>query len=139
ALTGRDVFGHAGLGADHRAAADVYVIGDAHLARKNHMIAGAAGAGNPHLADEEVVATDLAVVADLHQVIDLGPRADARGLEGAAVDGGASADLDVVADLHVAQLRHLDVAAVLEAEAEAVGPEHCVGVNDGPVAEDGAV
>ena len=77
--------------------------------------------------------------ADLHQVVDLGALADARGLEGAAVDGGAGADLDVVADLDVAQLRHLDVPAVLEAVAEAVGADHGVGVDDDAVAEDGAV
>ena len=53
--------------------------------------------------------------------------------------GGAGADLDVVADLDVAQLRHLDVPAVLQAIAEAVGAEDRVGVDDDPVAEDGAV
>ena len=49
------------------------------------------------------------------------------------------ADLDVVADLDVAELRHLDVPAVLEAVAEPVGPEHGVGVDDHAVAEDGVV
>ena len=41
--------------------------------------------------------------ADLHEVVDLGAVADARGLKGAAVDGRAGADLDVVADLDVAR------------------------------------
>ena len=102
----------AGLGADHGPVADVDVIDDADLAGHHDVIAGAARAGDAHLADEQVVLADLAVVADLHQVVDLGAGADARRLEGAAVDGGAGADLDVVADLDVAELRHLDVPAV---------------------------
>ena len=61
------------------------------------------------------------------------------GLERAAVDRGAGADLHVVADLDVAELRHLDVPAVLHAVAEAVGADHGVGVDDDPVAEDGVV
>ena len=93
----------------------------------------------PTWLTKQVVPADLAVVADLHQVVDLGPRADARRLEGAAVDRRAGADLDVVADLDVAELRHLDVPAVLQPVAEAVGPEHRVGVDDDAVAEHGAV
>ena len=58
------------------------------------------------------------------------PVADPRRPESAAVDRRAGADLDVVADLDVAELRHLDVPAVLEPVAEAVGPEHGVGVDD---------
>ena len=64
----------------------------------------------------------LAVVGDLHQVVDLGAGADARGLEGAAIDRGAGADLDVVADLDVAQLRHLDVPAVDDADSRSRRP-----------------
>ena len=82
---------------------------------------------------------DLAVVADLHQVVDLGARADARRLEGAAINRRAGADLDVVADLDAAQLRHLDVLAVLKTIAETIGAEHGVGVDDDAVAEDRAV
>ena len=67
------------------------------------------------------------------------PVADAGGLEGAAVDGGAGADLDVVADLDVAQLRHLDVPAVLQPIAETVRSQDRVGMNDDAVAQHGAV
>ena len=43
--------------------------------------------------------------------------------ERAAVDRGAGADLNVVADGHRAELRHLDVPAVLKTVAETVGAE----------------
>src|SRR5262249_38395482 len=109
ALARGNVLAHPRLGADYGAVADVDVVGDPHLAGGDDVIAGAAGAGDAHLADEEVVPADPAVVADLHKVVDLGAGADARGLEGAAVDGRAGADLDVIADLDVAELRHLNV------------------------------
>ena len=49
------------------------------------------------------------VVADLHEVVDLGAGADPRLAHRGAVDGGVGADLDVVLDHHRADLRHLDV------------------------------
>ena len=58
------------------------------------------------------------------------PGANARGFKGAAVDGGASADFHVVADLDMAELRHLDVFAAVQAVAEAVGADDGVGMND---------
>src|SRR5262245_17206957 len=134
ALAGRHVLGDAGLGADQHAVADADVVHDADLAGHHDVVAGAARPGDAHLADEQVVPADLTVVGHLHEVVDLGSLADAGRLEGAAVDGGAGADLDVVAQLNVAELRHLDVPAVVEAVAEAVGPEDGVGVDDDPVA-----
>src|SRR5207245_170642 len=138
-LVWRHVFRHAGFGTDRDAVADVHVIGNADLASDHHVLAGAAGAGDAHLADEEIVSSDPAVVGDLHEVIDLRPFADTRGLECATVDGGAGADLDIVADLYMAELRHLDMPAVLEAVTEAVCSEHCVRMHDDPIAENGAV
>src|SRR5262245_971760 len=79
ALVGGHVLGHARLGPDLGAVADVDVAHDADLAGDHDVVARGAGAGHAHLADEQVVPADAAVVADLHQVVDLGPRADARG------------------------------------------------------------
>ena len=76
---------------------------------------------SPGLAGEDVVPADSAVVPDHHQVVDLGPFADPRRAEGAAVDGRAGADLDVVGDFDVAELRNLVVPAVAELVAEPVG------------------
>src|SRR5207245_879760 len=101
--------------------------------------AGGRRAGDANLADQQVVRTDAAVVGDHHKVVDLRPQADARGLEGAAVDGGAGADLDVIADLDAAQLRHLDVASLVLAIAEAIGAEDGVSVDDDAVAEHAAL
>src|SRR6185369_8640289 len=115
-----DVAVDARAGADDGAVANIDVVGDADLAGHHHVTARGAGAGDADLADEHVVRTDLAVVGDHHQVVDLGSRPDARRLKRAAVDGRAGADLHVRADLDVAQLRHLDVLALVEAVTEPV-------------------
>src|SRR4051812_7754236 len=63
ALARGDVAGPAGAGGDHGPAADVDVVGNARLPRDYHVVARAGRAGDAHLADEQVVAADLAVVA----------------------------------------------------------------------------
>ena len=64
--------------------------------------------------------TDLIVVADHDQVIDLRSLADPRGLEGRAIDRAVRPDLDVVLDFEPAGVRDLDVAAVDLAISEAI-------------------
>src|SRR5205814_9569459 len=104
---------------DRPADADADVVHAADLARDDDVVTRLARPGDAHLADEDVVPADLAVVRDHDAVVDLRAGADPRRAEGAAVDRGAGADLDVVADLDPAELRHLDVPAVLASVAEA--------------------
>src|SRR5262249_7891176 len=99
ALTAGHVAHHPRLGPKHGPVPDLDVIRDADLAGHHDIVAGRAGAGDADLADEQVVPADPAVVADHHQVVDFRPLANARRLEGAAVNGRASADLHIVADL----------------------------------------
>src|SRR5262249_30686308 len=54
-------------------------------------------------------------------------------------NSSARADLDVIADFDMAELRYLDVPAILEAVAEAVRPDHRIRVDDDPVAQHGAI
>src|SRR5262249_16769256 len=100
---------------------------------------GAARAGDAHLADQEVVRADPAIVANHHQVVDLGALANARRLERAAVDRRAGTNLDIITDLDVAQLRHLDVASAVLPIATAIGTEDGMSVNDDAVAEHAAI
>ena len=82
---------------------------------------------------------DLTVVANHDEVINLRAGADASWPERAAVDGGTSPDLDIVLYLHPAELRHFHVPTLLNAIPEPVSPNHGVGVDDDPVADDGVV
>ena len=60
------------------------------------------------------------IVADLHQIVDLGALADHGVADRAAVDGGAGADLHVVLDDDPADLRDLAMAVGAHHVAEAV-------------------
>ena len=62
--------------------------------------------------------TDLHIVGDLHQIIDLTPLADNGASEAGAVDGGIGSDLDVITDLNNAGLGNLEMASLLELVAE---------------------
>ena len=81
------------------------------------------------------MAADDDVVGDLNQLVDLGSLADDRVAVGAAVDRRPGADLDVVLDDDAADLRHLEMAAGTEREAEAVLADMDAGVDDDAVAD----
>jgi len=91
------------------------------------------------LAHEQIVPADLAIMANLNQVIDLGPFADAGGLEGAAIDRRTGADLAVIADFDMAELWHFLMAAVVLPVAKAIGTENRIGMDNDPIAEHRAV
>src|SRR6185436_13396293 len=91
------------------------------------------------LADEQVVLSNFAVVADLDEIVDLRSGADASGFEGAAVDGGAGADLHVVGELDPGELWDLDVFTLFQAVAETIGPYHRMRMQNDTAAEGAAV
>ena len=105
------------------------MIGDSDLPRAHDVIAGRHRTGQSHLGDEQVVAADLAVVSDHHQVIELRPLADHRFVDHRAVDRRAGADLDVVFDPHGAEVRDPLVPAVDDAVSKAVRSDHRAGMN----------
>src|SRR5208282_4638017 len=69
------------------------------------------------------------------EIVDLRPLPNHRVPIRAAVDRDARADLDVVLDDDATDLRHLEVAARPEREAEAVLPDMRSRMNDHPVAD----
>src|SRR5207237_452181 len=122
ALAYRYFLGDPRLPSDDGPFSDSDMVDDTGLSGNDDVIAGTAGAGDAHLAHEQVVLADLAVMGDHHEIIDLGPLADARGLEGAAVNGCAGTDLDVGADLDIPQLGDLYVATAVKAVTETIRP-----------------
>src|SRR5207302_2058944 len=92
-------------------------------------------ARDPRLAGDETAGADAAVVPDLHEVVDLRPRADDGVVHAAPVDGGIRADLDVVADDAASDLGHFarQLAALPRDVAEPIRPEPHAGVQDDPV------
>ena len=81
------------------------------------------------------MAADDDVVADLHEVVDLGALADDRVARRAAIDRRVGADLDVVLNDDAAHLRHLQMPARAEREAETVLADAHARMQDDAVAE----
>src|ERR1700730_17472690 len=132
---GGDVVGHAGLGGEDGARPNRHVVGHANLHGQHGPVAHPRGARDPDLGDQDHVFAHVAVVPDLHQVVDLAAAAHDRLAEGRAVDRGVGPDLDVVLDAQAAHLRDLAMGRAVEGVAEAVGAQHRAGVHDDPVAD----
>ena len=94
-----------------------------------------AGAGNAGLRDDDAMAADDDIMADLNQIVDLGAFADNGVAIGAAIDGGAGADLDIVLQNHAADLRHFEMSARAHGEAEAILADVHAGVDNDPIAD----
>src|ERR1700730_5246005 len=132
---GRDVVGHARLGGEDGARPDRHMVGHANLPGQHGPVAHPRGARDPDLGDQDHVFSHVAVVPDLHQVVDLAAAAHDRLAEGRAVDRGVGPDLDVVLEAQAAHLRDLAVGLPVERIAEAVGAQHRSRVDDDPVAD----
>ncbi len=135
----RDVVHDARLRGDLYAVADLQVAGDADLPTELRVVADLGAAGDADLRDDDTVLADLDVVADLHEVIDLGTPADGRRAEGATIDGDIGAQLNVVVDDDTADLRNLAVFTLIEHVAETIGANHRAGVKADAVADLAAV
>src|SRR5262249_58785233 len=120
----------AGLGAEPGTVADRQVVGEAALACRDDAAAEPARAGDADLGDDDRVLPDVHVVADLDEVVDLGPAANDRPAEHGAVDRRVGTDVHIVLDHDDADLRDLSVAAAVGYVAEAgaaaprSGPHH---------------
>src|SRR5205807_9079932 len=99
------------------------VIADRHLPAQDDAAPELRRSRQPRLPRDDAVLAHLAVVGDLHQVVDLRPAADAGDGKLGAVDAHAGAQLDVGADDDRADLRNLGMFRTVPAIAEAVGAE----------------
>src|SRR5262245_56981092 len=77
------------------------------------------------------------IVAYLHQVVDLGPLADYRVTDCAAVNRRAGAYLDIVLNNHAADLGNLEVSLTAHHVTEAVLTDLATGMDDDPIADQG--
>src|SRR5271166_550233 len=124
-------------GGDLRAGADVEMARDASLPSQRGEISNDARSRDAGLRDQNRVPADDDVVADLNEIVDLRALADHRVAVGAPVDGHARADFDVVLNDDPADLRHLEMPARPQSEAEPVLADVRAGMDDDAVADEG--
>src|ERR1700722_4703265 len=94
----RHVAAEAAHGHDDGVVADHHMIGDARRAADDHTIADGGAAGNADATADQTVFADHHIVADLNLIIDFSAVADARGGDGATVNGSVRGNLDLVAN-----------------------------------------
>src|SRR4029077_6332502 len=87
--------------------------------------------------DQHAVPSDDDIVADLHQVVDIGTLADHGVGVAAPVDAAARPDLDVVLDDDAADLGYFRVAVPPHRVPEAILAEAATRMNDDAVADQG--
>ncbi len=114
---------------------DLDVLDDPDTAAQHDRILQRHAAADPRLRHHDAVAANHHVVADLHEVVDLGAFADHGVADAAAVDHRAGTDLDVVLDDHTPDLRDFEVAIGAHEIAEAVLPDAAARMNDDAVAD----
>ena len=71
------------------------MIGESDLAGEHHIVACAARTSDAGLAANQIVTTDVTIMSDLHQVIDLGSGTDSRDSIRAAVDRDVGTNVDI--------------------------------------------
>ena len=102
------------------------------LAAKGNIRPGCSGAGNAGLSHNQVARANLAVMADMHQIINLGSLANYSRADSSTVYTGMGANLHIILKNHVAHLRHLGMHAILRSKPEAVRTNHGRAVHNNP-------
>src|SRR5260370_821837 len=112
------------------------MIANADLPRDYRAFTYGAGTGDAGQCDQDDVFTDIAVMADVDEVVDLGAAANAGFAESAAVDGGVRTDLHLVFNAQRALLWKLRVCAGcgIAYVTEAVRAQHRTGMHHHPIA-----
>ena len=125
------------MASDHDAFSYVSVLADADLAPEDDVVLDSDAARESRLRGDDDVLADLAVVADVDEVVYLRPATDARGFERAAVDSCIGADFDIILDNELADLREFFVAPLCRITdiAEAVAAEDRARMDDHSVAD----
>src|SRR4051812_38378651 len=85
------------------------MLADADLSANDNLIFYSDAPRKPCLRRDNHVLAKLAVVPDVHQIIDLGAAANSRGFQRSAIYGRVRPDFYVVADFKVADLREFFV------------------------------
>src|SRR5262249_55245319 len=113
------------------------VFADADLAADDRLLSHRRAAGNSGLRCNDSVLSDLDVVGDLNQVVELDAATDHGGFQRTAVDAGVGSDFDVIFNNNAADLRKFHVAVAIFYVAEAIGSDHGAGMNDDVISDQG--
>src|SRR4051812_40109435 len=83
-----DITEHRTLGRDPGPVSDDEVIGHSDVSRENDIVPDPSAARDAHPSHDQAALTDVNVVTDMNQVVQLGTSADSGIIDAAAIDGG---------------------------------------------------
>ena len=94
-------------------------------------------AGKPGLRGDHYVFSNLAIVADVHKIVDFGAASNACDLQRSPVDGCVGADFNIISDFKPPNLREFFIVArcLLANVAETVAAQYRPGMNYHPIAK----
>ncbi len=101
-----------------------------HLTADHSIVANGNSARESGLSSDDDVISNIAVVSDMYQVVELGSSTNPGCAQGRAINAAICSDLDVVLNVNSADLWKLFVAAVSQCETEAIGANYAAGVKN---------
>src|SRR5687767_1172374 len=111
------------------------MVTHAHLTADDAIILNDCAARYPGLRRYHYSLTDLNVVSDLNEVIDLSAFAYPSLAQGSAVDTCIGTDLDILFDDHSSYLWKLDVSIVILNITKPIGTDDDAGMQDDRIAD----
>ena len=125
------------MSAQHYTFFDARVFADPHLASQDDILLDHDTAGEPGLSSHHYVISDLAVVSDVHQIVDFSAPPDAGDFERSPIDRRVGSNLHIICDFEAPYLRKLLIGSIRRVSdiTEAIAAENRSGMNDYSIAE----
>ena len=115
------------------------MAGDAHLSGDDAVLSDLGGTGDTDLCGHHRILSNLHIVRNLAEVVNLHALADDGGFHLGPVNGRSRSDFHIVPDDHIAQvLDFLPGTVRLRGVAEAIGTDDGIGMDDHVVTDDHA-
>ena len=102
-------------------------------ATQGAMRAYVRAAGHPGTTGQSAVVTNVHVVPNLNQVVDLDAIANGGVFQGTSVHTGVGAEFNIIAQAHRAQLLDLDPGALMGRKTKTIGTDHHARVQDATI------
>src|ERR1700733_10864527 len=108
------------------------MFADANLPAEHNVFFYRDTSGEPSLRGDDDVFSDLAVVPNVHQIVDFRASSDASCVQGSAIDCSIGADLDIIFDFQAPDLRKffIEASRLVTNIPKTVAAKHRPGVND---------
>ncbi len=103
------------------------------LTTKGNIWAGVGGTGDACLSNDKVSRANMAVVANMNQIVNLSALANNGGANGSTVNAGMGTDFHIILQHYIAYLWHLGMNAILAGKAKAICTNYSRAMDNNPL------